>query len=128
VLEKAGKLKRVPFADRDAMKKLVDPVMAAYAKEIGADAIFSKITAVNSPLSSGVLGAALGLPGASPLYCIPMSWFKSPGAVQPGPAALLVVSVGILIIPVTLQIFSRYTALIPPTSGPRRWRASCSSG
>ncbi|MDO8875597.1 MAG: TRAP transporter substrate-binding protein, partial [Pseudolabrys sp.] len=25
-LEKAGKLKRVPFADRDAMKKLVDPV------------------------------------------------------------------------------------------------------
>ncbi len=46
VLEKAGKLKRVPFADRDAMKKLVDPVMSAYAKEIGADAIFDKIIAV----------------------------------------------------------------------------------
>jgi tripartite ATP-independent transporter DctP family solute receptor len=43
-LEKAGKLKRVPFADRDAMKKLVDPVMAAYAKEIGADKIFAAIT------------------------------------------------------------------------------------
>jgi tripartite ATP-independent transporter DctP family solute receptor len=43
VLEKAGKLKRVPFADRDAMKKLVDPVMAAYAKEIGADKIFTAI-------------------------------------------------------------------------------------
>lgn len=42
-LEKAGKLKRVPFADRDAMKKLVDPVMAAYAKEIGADKIFADI-------------------------------------------------------------------------------------
>ncbi|MEA2934068.1 MAG: TRAP-type transport system periplasmic protein [Variibacter sp.] len=42
-LEKAGKLKRVPFADRDAMKKLVDPVMAAYAKEIGADKIFTAI-------------------------------------------------------------------------------------
>ena len=42
-LEKAGKLKRVPFADRDAMKKLVDPVMAAYAKEIGADKIFAAI-------------------------------------------------------------------------------------
>jgi TRAP-type C4-dicarboxylate transport system substrate-binding protein len=28
---KAGKLKQVPFADRDQMKKLVDPVMAAYA-------------------------------------------------------------------------------------------------
>ena len=35
--------KRVPFADRDAMKKLVDPVMAAYAKEIGADKIFAAI-------------------------------------------------------------------------------------
>ena len=42
-LEKAGKLKRVPFEDRDAMKKLVDPVMAAYAKEIGAEGIFEKI-------------------------------------------------------------------------------------
>src|SRR5215510_16282858 len=42
-LEKAGKLKRVPFADREAMKKMVDPVMAAYAKEIGADKIFAAI-------------------------------------------------------------------------------------
>src|SRR5262249_16510921 len=38
-LEKAGKLKRIAFIDRDQMKKLADPVMAAYAKEIGADAI-----------------------------------------------------------------------------------------
>ena len=45
-LEKAGKLKRVPFADRAQMKKLVDPVMADYAKEIGADAIFQKINAI----------------------------------------------------------------------------------
>ena len=45
-LEKAGKLKRIPFTDRAAMKKLVDPVMAEYAKEIGADAIFQKINAV----------------------------------------------------------------------------------
>jgi tripartite ATP-independent transporter DctP family solute receptor len=45
-LEKAGKLKRVAFADRDAMKKLVDPVMEAYAKEIGADAIYTKINAI----------------------------------------------------------------------------------
>lgn len=42
-LEKAGKLKRIPFADRDAMKKLVDPVMAQYAKEIEADRIFAAI-------------------------------------------------------------------------------------
>ena len=41
--EKAGKLKRVPFADREAMKKMVDPVMAAYAKEIGADKIYTAI-------------------------------------------------------------------------------------
>src|SRR5499427_8470174 len=39
-LEKAGKLKRVPFTERAEMKKLVDPVMAAYAKEIGADKIY----------------------------------------------------------------------------------------
>ena len=44
-LEKDGKLKRVPFTERDAMKKLVDPVMNAYAKEIGADGIFAKILA-----------------------------------------------------------------------------------
>jgi tripartite ATP-independent transporter DctP family solute receptor len=45
-LEKAGKLKRVPFADRAQMKKLTDPVMAAYAKEIGAEDIYSKINAI----------------------------------------------------------------------------------
>jgi tripartite ATP-independent transporter DctP family solute receptor len=45
-LEKAGKLKRIPFADRAAMKKLVDPVMTEYAKEIGADAILAKINAL----------------------------------------------------------------------------------
>jgi tripartite ATP-independent transporter DctP family solute receptor len=42
-LEKAGKLKRIPFADRDKMKKMVDPIMAAYAKEIGADKIYTAI-------------------------------------------------------------------------------------
>jgi tripartite ATP-independent transporter DctP family solute receptor len=45
-LEKAGKLKRVPFADRAAMKKLVDPVMTAYAKEIEADKILERINAL----------------------------------------------------------------------------------
>ena len=45
-LEKAGKLKRIPFADRTALKKAVDPVMAEYAKEIGADAIYAKINAM----------------------------------------------------------------------------------
>ena len=45
-MEKAGKLKRIPFADRAPMQKIVDPIMAAYAKEIGADAIHAKILAV----------------------------------------------------------------------------------
>ena len=45
-MEKAGKLKRIPFADRAKMQALVDPVMAAYAKEIGADAIHAKILAI----------------------------------------------------------------------------------
>jgi TRAP-type C4-dicarboxylate transport system substrate-binding protein len=45
-LEKAGKLKRVPFAERAAMKKAADPVMADYAKEIGADAIYARINAM----------------------------------------------------------------------------------
>jgi tripartite ATP-independent transporter DctP family solute receptor len=45
-LEKAGKLKRVPFAGRDEMKKLTDPVMAEYAKEIGADNIYAQINAI----------------------------------------------------------------------------------
>src|SRR5688572_17245989 len=45
-MEKAGRLKKVAFSDRAQMKKLVDPVMEAYAKEIGADAIYQKINAV----------------------------------------------------------------------------------
>jgi len=45
-LEKAGRLKRIPFADRAQMKKLADPVMAAYAKEIGATEIYNKINAM----------------------------------------------------------------------------------
>src|SRR5213079_893725 len=45
-MEKAGKLKRIPFTDRAQMKKLVDPVMADYAKEIGAEAIYNKINSM----------------------------------------------------------------------------------
>src|SRR5215211_5881179 len=45
-LEKAGKLKRISFTDRAEMKKLVDPVMASYAKEIGADKIYDQINAI----------------------------------------------------------------------------------
>jgi TRAP-type transport system periplasmic protein len=45
-MEKEGKLKRVAFAGRDEMKKLVDPVMAAYAKEIGAEQILARINSI----------------------------------------------------------------------------------
>jgi len=45
-LEKAGKLKRIAFTDRDKLKKLVDPVIEAYAKDIGADQILAKINAL----------------------------------------------------------------------------------
>jgi TRAP-type C4-dicarboxylate transport system substrate-binding protein len=45
-MEKAGRLKRIPFTDRAAMKKLADPVMAEYAKEIGATDIYNKINAM----------------------------------------------------------------------------------
>ena len=45
-MEKAGRLKRVPFKDRAEMEKLVAPVMAAYAKEIGAEDIYNKIAAI----------------------------------------------------------------------------------
>ena len=38
-MEKAGKLKRIAFADRAQMKKLVDPVIEAYAKDVGAEQI-----------------------------------------------------------------------------------------
>jgi len=45
-LEKAGKLKRIPFQGREEMQKAVAPVMAAYAKEIGADEIYKKISEI----------------------------------------------------------------------------------
>jgi TRAP-type C4-dicarboxylate transport system substrate-binding protein len=47
-LEKAGRLHRVEFTERAEMKRLVDPVMAAYAKEIGADDILNRINALTA--------------------------------------------------------------------------------
>ena len=45
-LEKAGKLKRIPFKGREEMKKRVEPILEAYAKEIGAEEIYKKIMAM----------------------------------------------------------------------------------
>ena len=47
-LERAGRLKRVEFTERAQMKRLVDPVMQAYAKEIDAEPILRRINAVSS--------------------------------------------------------------------------------
>jgi TRAP-type C4-dicarboxylate transport system substrate-binding protein len=47
-LEKAGRLRRVEFTQRAEMKRLVDPVMAAYAKEIDAEGILARINALTS--------------------------------------------------------------------------------
>jgi len=47
-LERAGRLRRIEFTDRDAMKRAVDPVMAAYAKEIDAESIYNQINALTS--------------------------------------------------------------------------------
>ena len=45
-LQKAGKAKLIQFTDKAAMKKAVDPVIADYAKEIGATDIYNKINAM----------------------------------------------------------------------------------
>ena len=42
-MEKAGKLKLVKFDERDKLRESMAPVLAAYAKEIGADAIYANI-------------------------------------------------------------------------------------
>lgn len=45
-LEKAGKLKQITFEDRDKMRALLAPVLATYAKEVGAEGIFASINAI----------------------------------------------------------------------------------
>ena len=45
-MEKSGKVKLVKFEERDKLQKSMEPVLAAYAKEIGADAIFARINAI----------------------------------------------------------------------------------
>ncbi|WP_159350369.1 TRAP transporter substrate-binding protein [Roseomonas harenae] len=47
-LERAGKLRRVEFTQRAEMKRLVDPVMTAYAREIEAENILNRINGLAS--------------------------------------------------------------------------------
>ncbi len=45
-LEKEGKLKLLKFDERDKLRESMQPVLAAYAKEIGAEEIFARINAI----------------------------------------------------------------------------------
>jgi TRAP-type C4-dicarboxylate transport system substrate-binding protein len=45
-LEKAGKLRTYQFTERDKLLAAAEPVKQAYAKEIGAEAILSSISAI----------------------------------------------------------------------------------
>jgi len=45
-LAKGGRLRKVEFTQRAEMKKLVDPVMATYAREIDAEGILARINAL----------------------------------------------------------------------------------
>jgi TRAP-type C4-dicarboxylate transport system substrate-binding protein len=47
-LAKSGKLHKVEFTQRAEMKRLVDPVMAAYAREIDAEGILNRINALTA--------------------------------------------------------------------------------
>ena len=116
-MEAAGKLKKIPFADRAAMKKLADPVMADYAKEIGAD----------GHLQQDQLDVAGVCAGPAERDVLRRSFFAARAAVDRGRRMRQVhrrllptcstccsgVSVGLLVVPVTLQMISRFTALIP---------------
>jgi TRAP-type transport system periplasmic protein len=45
-LAKEGKLKLVEFADREQLLKLTEPVRRAYAKDVGAEAVYARIEAI----------------------------------------------------------------------------------
>jgi len=45
-LAKEGKLKLIPFTERDKLLQLAEPVKQSYAKEVGAEAVLARINAV----------------------------------------------------------------------------------
>ena len=116
-MEKAGKLKRIPFADRAQMKKLADPVMAEYAKEIGADGDLQQdqldVTREHAAAGAGSHACAgLFLPAVGRV--VRGSACASSSTATTGCSTCCsALSVGILVVPVTLQMISRFTALIP---------------
>jgi TRAP-type C4-dicarboxylate transport system substrate-binding protein len=47
-LERAGRLRQVEFTQRAELKRAVDPVMVAYAREVDAEAIYNRINAITA--------------------------------------------------------------------------------
>ncbi|MEO3471697.1 TRAP transporter substrate-binding protein [Roseomonas sp. CAU 1739] len=47
-LERAGRLRQVEFTQRAELKRAVDPVMVAYAREVDAEGIFNRINAITA--------------------------------------------------------------------------------
>ena len=47
-LERAGRLRQVEFTQRAELKRAVDPVMVAYAREVDAETIFNRINAITA--------------------------------------------------------------------------------
>ena len=101
------------------MKKAVDPVMADYAKEIGAEAIYAKINGDvgRQPLPAGARSLRRNFfAGPRPCDsdgCEGGFMRKLIDGYYRVLNMLLVVTVAVLVIPVTIQILSRHTALIP---------------
>jgi TRAP-type C4-dicarboxylate transport system substrate-binding protein len=46
-LAKEGKVKLVEFADREQLRTLTEPVRRTYAKDVGAEAVYARIEAIN---------------------------------------------------------------------------------
>ncbi len=121
-MEKEGKLKRVQFSDRAQMQKAVEPVIAAYAKEIGAGEILAKIKSIQyhargrvgrrrskrSPLFSCSSAQPTGTAGCC-RGCSSPRWRCSSFRCRCRSSRAI------------RRSFRR-------TSGPRRWRGSSSSG
>ena len=133
-LEKAGKLKMIPFADRAQMKKLADPVMADYAKEIGADGDLQQdqrdVVTSTEAGAGQTLSRRLFLPDAPSVVPGKTRCDKLHRRLLPRCSTCCsALSVAILVDP---GHAADHLALHRPDSrtgsGPRRWRASSSSG
>ncbi len=125
----AGKLKMIPFTDRAQMKKLADPVMVEYAKEIGAP----KSTTRSIPCSCRNTGRRQATCLAPAFYCLTSA--SRSIECDASSTCTTTCSACCSACPSASWCFrsrSRSSRVSPTGSrtgsGPRRWPASCSSG